>query len=69
MSKILLYTAILITLLSAGLGYWNHSSYQIILSEKKIALQQQQQEMERVKEECNALKEKMASQTTTKNAC
>lgn len=64
MSKILLYTAIIVTLLTAGLGYWNHSCYQIILSEKREALQQQQQEIGKLNEECNSLKEKLASQTT-----
>lgn len=61
MSKILLYSAILLTLLTAGLGYWNHSCYQIILSEKKAAIQQQQQEIEKVNQELNSLKEKVAS--------
>jgi len=65
MSKILLYVAILLTLLTAGLGYWNHSCYQIILSEKKGAIQQQQQEIGKLNEELNSLKEKMASQVTT----
>lgn len=65
MSKILLYSAILLTLLTAGLGYWNHSCYQIILSEKKAAIQQQQQEIEKVNQECNSLKEKIASTAST----
>jgi len=54
----------LLTLLTAGLGYWNHSCYQIILSEKKVALQHQQQEIGKLNEELSELKEKMASQTT-----
>ncbi len=65
MSKVLLYTAILITLLTAGLGYWNHSYYQIVLSEKRTTIQQQQQEMEKLQEELTQFKEKLASQTTT----
>lgn len=65
MSKIILYLAILMTLLTAGLSYWNHSCYQIILSQKKDVIQQQQQEMEKVKQELNALKEKVASTAAT----
>ena len=65
MSKILLYIAILLTLLTAGLGYWNHSCYQIILSEKKTAIQQQQQEIEKVNQELTSFKEKVASTATT----
>lgn len=64
MSKILLYSAIVLTLLTAGLGYWNHSCYQIILSEKKTTIQQQQQELAKLNEELNGLKEKMTAQST-----
>lgn len=64
MSKIFLYTAILLTLLTAGLGYWNHSSYQAILLEKKMAIEHQQQEIGKLNAECSVLKEKLASQTT-----
>lgn len=64
MSKILLYIAILITLLTAGLGYWNHSCYQIILLEKKATIQQQEQEIGKVNQECDSLKEKIASTAT-----
>lgn len=63
MSKILLYGAILITVITAGLGYWNYSYYEVVLSEKKAALQQQEQELTKMNEELNGLKEKMASQT------
>lgn len=65
MSKILLYSAILLTLLTAGVGYWNQSCYQIILLEKKETLQQQEQEIAKLNEELHSLKEKFTSQTTT----
>lgn len=65
MSKILLYSAILLTLLTAGLGYWNYSCYQIILSEKKATIQQQQQEIDKVNQELTSLKEKIETTATT----
>jgi chemotaxis protein histidine kinase CheA len=65
MSKILLYLAILFTLLTAGLGYWNYTCYQVVLLEKRATIQQQQEEIEHTTQELHALKEKIDAEAAT----
>lgn len=65
MSKIFLYIAISLTLLTAGLGYWNYTSYQSVLVHNRVSMEQQQQEIAKLNEQLNVFKEKMASQANS----